>query len=72
MVPTIVPGEHASAPKGDRQANVDQGHVHLIVTPTELDILVNALRSVGNLELADRFEAVLRQLGQNPRPERED
>jgi hypothetical protein len=28
----------------------------------ELDIIVDALRSVGNVELADRLESVLRRL----------
>jgi len=51
-----------SVPQPDR--------LHLVVTPTELDIVVDALRSVGNVELADRFEAVLHHLGQDSARER--
>jgi nicotinamide riboside kinase len=45
--------------------------VHLVVTPTELDILVDTLRSVGNTELADRLENILRQFGQAKRRDRD-
>ena len=51
--------------------NVDDDHIHLIVSPTELDIVVDALRSVGNVELAERFESVLRQFGQSSGRERQ-
>jgi len=44
--------------------NVDRDRLHLIVTPTELDIIVDALQSVGNVELAERFANVLRQFGE--------
>jgi hypothetical protein len=70
MVPTVVPGEHAPDPTSDPRLNVDRDRLHLIVTPTELDIIVDALRSVGNVELAERFEAVLHQLGQGSSRER--
>jgi hypothetical protein len=56
-----VPPEHPSDPDVERQLNVESDRVHLIVTPVELDIAVDALRSVGNIELAARFEAVLRR-----------
>ena len=45
--------------------NIDRDRIHLIVSPTELDIVVDALLSVGNVELAERFESVLRQFGQS-------
>jgi hypothetical protein len=68
MIPTVVPGEHLPDAAAEPQLNVDAGRVHLIVTPTELGILVDALRSVGNRELAERFEAVLHRFSKNPRP----
>ena len=40
--------------------------MHLVLSPIEVDILVDALRSVGNVELAERLEAILRQLHQPP------
>jgi ketosteroid isomerase-like protein len=40
--------------RSDQRQRSDPGSVHLIVSPTELDIVVDALRSVGNVELADR------------------
>jgi hypothetical protein len=58
-----VRGEQESDPNADPQLNVDADRLHLIVTPVELDIIVDALRSVGNNELAERFEAVLRHSG---------
>jgi len=42
-----------------------------VVTTTELDIIADALRSVGNVEFADRRETILRRLGQAARPERD-
>jgi hypothetical protein len=39
--------------------------LHLVVTPAEPDIIVNALRSVGDPQLADGFEAVRHQLGRS-------
>ena len=65
-----MPGEQESDPKADTRLNVDADRLHLIVTPVELDIVVDALRSVGNGELAERFEAVLRQSGYGSRRER--
>ena len=44
------------------QLNVDPDQVHLVVTRLELDIIVDALRSVGNVEIAERLEAILRQV----------
>jgi len=70
MVPTVVPPEHLPDPDRERQLNVDSDRLHLIVTPVELDIVVDALRSVGNVELAERFESVLRQFGENSGRER--
>jgi hypothetical protein len=46
----------------DPELNVDPEQVHLVVDALELDIIVDALRSVGNVELADRFEAIMRSL----------
>ena len=50
--------------------NVEPDRLHLVVTLAELDIVVDALRSVGNVELVDRFEAVLHQLGRDSGRER--
>jgi hypothetical protein len=63
MAPTAVQGEHTHDREDGDQLNVDLDRVHLIVTPTELKIVVGALRSVGDVKLAERFEAVLRQFG---------
>ena len=70
MVPADVPSEYAPDPNPEPRLNVEPDRLHLVVTPIELDIVVDALRSVGNLELADRFEAVLHQLGQDSGRER--
>ena len=70
MVPANVPSEHAPDPNPEPRLNVEPDRLHLVVTPIELDIVIDALRSVGNLELADRFEAVLHQLGQDSGRER--
>ena len=51
-----MPDEQATNPNADRQLNVDADRLHLAVTPIELNIIVDALRSVGNCELAERFE----------------
>ncbi len=58
-----MPDEQAPDPNADDQLNVDADRLHLEVTFVELDIIVDALRSVGNSELAERFEAVLRESG---------
>jgi hypothetical protein len=63
--------EDSSDPNRELLLNVDGDRLYLIVSPTELDILVDALRSVGNVELAERFESVLRQFGQSSGRERE-
>jgi hypothetical protein len=70
MVPTVVPPEHPPDPDRGRQRNVESDRLHPIVTHVELDIVVEALRSVGNVELAARFEAVLRKLGESSGRER--
>ena len=48
------------------QLNVDPDQVHLVVTILELDIIVDALRSVGNIGIVDRLEAILRQVTRTP------
>jgi hypothetical protein len=58
-----VPTEDSTDPS-EPLLNIDGDRIHLIVSPTELDIVVDALRSVGNVELAEHFESVLRQFGQ--------
>jgi hypothetical protein len=63
--------EDSSDPSRALLLNVDGDRIHLIVSPTELDIVVDALRSVGNVELAERFESVLRQLGHSSGRERQ-
>jgi hypothetical protein len=60
-----VPAEDSSEPSSEPLLNVDRNRLYLIVGPTELDIVVDAPRSVGNVELADRFENVLRQFGES-------
>ena len=70
MVPTVVPAEHPTDPDRERQLNVDSDRLHVIITRVELDIVVDALRSVGNVELAARFEAVLHKLGESSGRER--
>jgi len=65
MVPSVVAPEHPRDLDAERELNVDPDRLHLIVTPIELDIVVDALRSVGNVELAERFEAILHKLGQS-------
>ena len=63
--------QYVPDPDPESGSNIDPDQVHLVVTPIELDILVDALRSVGNTELADRFENVLRQFGQAKRHDRD-
>ena len=70
MVPTVVPSEHLPDPDREGQLNVESDRVHLIVTPIELSVVVDALRSVGGGELAARFEAVLRNVGESSGRER--
>jgi hypothetical protein len=70
MVPTVVPDEHPSDPSSDPGLNVDPDRVHLIVPPAELAIVVGALRSIGSVDMADRFDAVLHQLCQDSARER--
>ena len=65
-----MPTEDSSDPR-EPLLNIDGDHIHLIVSPTELDIVVDALRSVGNVELAERFESVLRQFGQSSQHEQQ-
>jgi len=48
------------------ETHVDGEHVYLVLSPIELDILVDALRSVGNVEFAEQLEAILRQLCRPP------
>jgi hypothetical protein len=66
-----VPTQDASDQGHEPLLNVDLDRLHLIVSPTELDIVVDALRSVGNVELAERFASVLRQFGENSGRERQ-
>ena len=40
--------------------------VHLVLSLIELDILVDALRSVGNVEFAERLEMLLRRAYRPP------
>ena len=70
MVLDVVSGEYAPEPEIHRQVNVDRDQVHVIFTPIELDIVVDALHSVGNVELAQRLEGILRQFWQGRRGER--
>ncbi len=53
------------------QLNVDPDQVHLVVTRLELDIIVDALRSVGNVDIVERLEAILRHVTRTPRARRD-
>jgi hypothetical protein len=64
MVRSGVHSEETGAFSSDPQVNVDPDQLHLVVNLLELDIIVDALRSVGNSELADRFEAIMRRLAE--------
>ena len=66
--PAAVPSKDPRAHDSEPRPNVDPDQVHLVVTLTELDILVDALRSVGNIDFADRLEHILRQFGRARRP----
>jgi hypothetical protein len=57
-----VASDDTRTPNPEPQLNVHADEVHLVLTVMELDIIVDALRSVGNVELADRLESVLRRL----------
>jgi hypothetical protein len=48
----------------ESQLNVDSDLIHLVLTGLELDIIVDALRSVGNVELADDLDTILRHAAQ--------
>jgi hypothetical protein len=65
MIHRAVVSEESRSPNPEPRLNVEPDKVHLVLTGLELDIIVDALRSVGNVELADRLESVLRRLGQN-------
>jgi hypothetical protein len=67
MVPPAVTGQDTRESNLNPQLNVDPDQVHLIVTRLELDIIVDALRSVGNVDIAERLEAILRQVTRAPR-----
>ena len=66
-----MPPEDINEPGHEPLLNVDGDHLHLIVTPTELDIIVDALQSVGNVELAERFANMLRHFGETRGRERQ-
>jgi hypothetical protein len=63
MVRPAVASEHTPISNNELQPNVDPTQVHLVVTTTELDILADALRSLGNVEFADRLEIIQVSLG---------
>ena len=65
MIHRAVVSEESRSPDPEQRLNVAPDEVHLVLTALELDIIVDALRSVGNVELAERLESVLRRLGQN-------
>ncbi len=65
IIHRAVSSEEARSPNPEPHLNVYPDEVHLVLTALELDIIVDALRSVGNIDLADRMESVLRRLGQN-------
>lgn len=62
MVWVAVPGGDPLDPPDDRGLNVDPDRLYFVVTPGELEIVVDALRSAGRPELADRFNAVLHRV----------
>ena len=61
MVRAAVRSEDTRGMVPEPHPNVDPDQVHLIVSRLELDIIIDALRSVGNQEFAERFEAILRR-----------
>ena len=65
IIHRAVATEDPRTPNPEPQLNINPDEVHLVLTGLELDIIVDALRSVGNVELAERLESVLRRLGQN-------
>ena len=71
MVWITMPSGDPLDPANDPRLNVDPDRLYLIVTPGELEIVVDALRSTGRLELAERFEAVLHQLRGATPPEQQ-
>ena len=71
MVRLAVSSEQTPDHNAESRLNVDRDQVHLVVTTIEPDIIADALRSVGNLEFADRLETILHQLGQAARHERD-
>jgi hypothetical protein len=69
MVSTAVPGEDPD-PTHSFRSNVDADRVHLVFTPGELAIVINALQGAGDIEFAERLARVLRSVGQDSRRER--
>src|SRR3954463_11233281 len=72
MVWIAMPGGDPLDPPDDPRLNVDPDRLYFIVTPGELEIVVDALRSTGRRELADRFDAVLHQLRGGPDLEQQE
>jgi hypothetical protein len=71
MVQRAVPGEHTSDADAEPRLTVAAERIHLVVTTTERDIVADASRPVGNLELADRLETLLHQSARSARRERD-
>jgi hypothetical protein len=57
-------------PFSEPQLNVEADQVHLVVSFVELDIIVDALRSVGNVDIAERFEDIMQRVHQSTRGDR--
>ena len=62
--PVVVTSAQHATP--ETETHVDVAHMHLVLSLIEVDILVDALRSVGNVEFAEQLEAILRQMHQPP------
>jgi hypothetical protein len=46
---------------GPQQSNVEPRQIHLVLDPLDLFVIIDALRSVGNVDFADRLDEILRQ-----------
>jgi hypothetical protein len=66
MVSSVMPCDQEPDQTDAPRPNVEPDQLHLVVTLTELNDVVDALLSVGNNKLAERFEAVLGHLGGRP------
>lgn len=63
----VADSDQNATPEPATTVDVEQvEQVHLVLSPIALDIIVDALRSVGNVELAERLETILQQVRRPP------